>query len=520
MARNVTIDVGATVGPFEIVSEIKRGGMATLFVARRLGAAGFTRHVAIKVVHPHLAQDEQFVRMFIDEAKLAAQIKHPNVVHVEELGKYDGAYFLVMEYIHGCSLSELLRSLAEQHRRLRPEIATWIAAQIAKGLHAAHELCDPSGQALNVVHRDVSPHNILLSVDGHVKLIDFGVAKAERRAVQTKPGALRGKLRYMAPEQLSGNVDRRTDLYALGIVLWEMLCGRRRFIGDEIELLEQIRNPTHPPPSRMVDVPRELDEAVLSVLSTDPKKRPQTGREFAQRLIDAVPGVAKVDAKNVSEVIRHFANSVIEARQLQLPESITGLSISLPEVSGQRQIVEQLTISEAGRHALDLSGEQVPSWTGPTKPSSRPVLLGIGAGVAVGVVAAIAVLMFTREPTQEQPAIAHPPPETAAAAAADAGGDSAEAVQGDEAFVFRLSDDDMMRPASAMTETPTMEATTAQPRTRRDERSRQRARARMRAEAMRQAAASMMTEVVAPPEPEPPPREAADPLPGFTTSFD
>jgi len=245
------IEVGQQVGSYDIVTRLRSGGMATLFLGRRQGPAGFRRHVAIKVVHEHLAADPTFVRMFLDEALLSARIQHPNVVHVEELGEADGTYFLVMEYVHGCTLSRLLKQLSKLGRRLSPDMAAWIAIQIAEGLHAAHDLTGDHGEALHVVHRDVSPQNVLLSETGHVKLIDFGVAKARGRALRTTSGSLKGKLAYMSPEQARGDdLDRRTDVYALGVVLWESLTGRRRFqAADQIALLRLVQAPTISPPS-------------------------------------------------------------------------------------------------------------------------------------------------------------------------------------------------------------------------------------------------------------------------------
>ncbi|HEY6882295.1 MAG TPA: serine/threonine-protein kinase, partial [Polyangiales bacterium] len=179
---------GQKVGEYELLAQLREGGMATLFLARRSGAAGFSRHVAIKVVHPELADDEQFCNMFLDEALLSSRIQHPNVVHVEELGQHEGAHFLVMEFVHGCSLSQLQRGLVARRRRLAPAYAVQIAMQVADGLHAAHQLADEHGRALDVVHRDVTPENILLAYTGHVKLIDFGIAKAYGRRHRTMDG--------------------------------------------------------------------------------------------------------------------------------------------------------------------------------------------------------------------------------------------------------------------------------------------------------------------------------------------
>jgi serine/threonine-protein kinase len=290
---------GQRVGDYEIVAKLREGGMATLFLARRTGAAGFSRHVAIKVVHPDLANDEQFRQMFLDEALLSSRIDHPNVVHVEELGQHEGAHFLTMEFVHGCSLSQLQRALLARGRRLAPAFATRIAMHVADGLHAAHETLDDSGRPLNVVHRDVTPENILLAYGGHVKLIDFGIAKAYGRKHRTMDGLLKGKFRYMAPEQAYGKpVDRRVDIYQLGIVLWEMLTLRRLFSAErDVELLASVQKPNVVPPSSLVDrIPPALDAAVMCALSPDPRRRPPDAQSFARMLGKAVPAAHEVDS--------------------------------------------------------------------------------------------------------------------------------------------------------------------------------------------------------------------------------
>jgi serine/threonine-protein kinase len=324
---------GQRIGGYEIASFLKAGGMASLYLARRGGAAGFSRHVAIKVVHPHLAQDPTFVRMFLDEAFLSARIQHPNVVHVEELGEDAGTYFLAMEYVHGCALSQLLKQLAVRQRRLPPAVAVWIAIQMADGLHAAHETCGDDGQPLHVVHRDVSPQNVLLSYTGHVKVIDFGIAKARSRQKETTTKSLKGKLRYMAPEQAYGRkVDRRTDLYALGIVLWEMLTLRRFFEAeDDFALLDLVRQPRAVPPSTYApEITPALDRAVLAALAADPDQRPASMQEWRRMLAEAMPEAAAVDSAYLAELLGAVMGDAIERERRALPESLTGLRADAP----------------------------------------------------------------------------------------------------------------------------------------------------------------------------------------------
>ncbi len=313
-------------GGYEIVAHLKPGGMATLFLARRVGTRGFAVPVAIKVVHPHLASDANLVRMFLDEANLGALIQHPNVVRIEDLGEADGAYFLAMEYVHGETLSSLLSALARVEGRVPVEVAAWIASSTAAGLHAAHLTRAPDGSPLGIVHRDVSPQNILASIEGHVKLIDFGIAKARSSTSQaTEIGGLKGKLTYMSPEQASGGeIDARTDVYALGIVLWEMLTLRRLFSRPtEVEVLEAVRSPEVVPPSSFArDVPAALDAVVLRALAFDPRDRFRTAGELAEAITEAVPASSAHGATELAQLVRTMLGDRIEERRSALTQRL------------------------------------------------------------------------------------------------------------------------------------------------------------------------------------------------------
>jgi serine/threonine-protein kinase len=347
--------------------------MATLFLARRVGAAGFSKHVAIKVVHPHLAEDPNFVQMFVDEALLSAQIQHPNVVHVEELRQVDGAHFLVMEYVSGCALSQLLRELAKRGRRLSPQLAVHIAVRIEDGLHAAHELRDPDGSLLGVVHRDVSPQNVLLAWEGHVKLIDFGVAKARFRSVQTTGSTLKGKIRYMAPEQAIGRpVDRRSDVYALGVVLWEMLTMKRLFHADnDFALLELVRQPRVTPPSQLVtDVSPELDRVVMKALAPRVEERYQTARQLRRELADAMPRAVALDASHLSELLVTVMGEHLARAQQTLPAGATGVDLAdagRPDDEGE--VLATMTVSATGVEFLDAASDGPSARSNPSFPS-------------------------------------------------------------------------------------------------------------------------------------------------------
>ncbi len=343
---------GDRVADYEIVARIKAGGMATLFLGRRTGASGFSKPVAVKVVHPHLAEDPSFVEMFVDEALLCARIQHPNVVHVEELRETQGTHLLVMEFVAGCSLSQLLRALAKLQRRMTPELAVHVAVAVLDGLHAAHELKNDQGVPMEVVHRDVSPDNVLLAWQGHVKLIDFGVAKAMSRRTQTTGSMLKGKIRYMSPEQASGKpVDRRTDVYALAIVLWECLTMRRLFPSktSDFELIELVRNPTIEPPSRLVpSVPQELDAVLLKALSKNPDERYASARAMRRALAQAVPRAAALDGSDLSELLRAVMADEIESQRQRLAADAEALDVPVVERVNTGEPLRTTTISFSG----------------------------------------------------------------------------------------------------------------------------------------------------------------------------
>ncbi|HLN81781.1 MAG TPA: TonB family protein [Thermoanaerobaculia bacterium] len=275
-------------GQYELLERIASGGMAELFRARRSGVEGFQKIVAIKKILPHIAGNDEFITMFADEAKVAAQLNHPNIVHIYDLGKIEaGGYFIAMEYVEGTDLRAVLRSGRDHDLPLPVPLAVYVASKVASALDYAHRRRDPRGEELRIVHRDVSPQNILISHEGEIKLCDFGIAKADRKVSQTESGALKGKLQYMSPEQAWGKpIDHRSDLFSLGCVLHEMLTGERLFRGDsDLTVLELVRKAEVPPPSRVnPDVPAALDAIVLKALAREPDDRYGTGSEMLRDL--------------------------------------------------------------------------------------------------------------------------------------------------------------------------------------------------------------------------------------------
>ncbi len=362
--------IGDQIAGHEIVAKLSSGGMATLYLGRKQGAGGFAKHVAIKVVHAHLAEDPSFIEMFLDEARLSARIDHPNVVHVHDLGEHEGDYFMLMEFVAGCSLAQLLKALAKKKLKLAPEVAVAIAIKVASALHAAHELTDSHGKNLGVVHRDVSPQNVLLAFKGHVKLIDFGIAKAADRSQQTQGAVFKGKIRYAAPEQAMGKpLDRRADVYAVGILLWEMLTTHRLFDGDsDFEVLEQVRNPNVRPPGTVVPgISTALDRAVIDTLHQDPAKRPQTADDLRKRLSQACPGALEIDSPHLADLLGVLMQEFVEAetKKLSSLSTISQILGSATPSPNAAELVERL-VGPIGGHNLQ---------TGSNAPTSVPRLV-------------------------------------------------------------------------------------------------------------------------------------------------
>ena len=274
-------------GRYRVVDEIGVGGMASVHLARMDGPGGFQKWVAIKRIHPHLVEDETFVNMFLDEARVAARISHPNVATVFELGKHEDTYWIAMEYLHGEPLREVMRRTEEIGQPMPPEIACRVIADAAEGLHSAHELLGKNGEKLGLVHRDVTPHNLFVTYDGSTKVVDFGIAKFSSRMANTRAGTLKGKLAYMSPEQVAGEpIDRRTDVFALGVVLWELTTGQRLFrMESDLDTLAKVQECNVPRPSTIVrGYPIDLEKIVMKALAKTKNERYRTSREFSRAL--------------------------------------------------------------------------------------------------------------------------------------------------------------------------------------------------------------------------------------------
>ncbi|HJK90463.1 MAG TPA: serine/threonine-protein kinase [Polyangiaceae bacterium LLY-WYZ-15_(1-7)] len=361
-----------TFGRYEALFHIASGGMAEVFAARLRGPHGFEKLVAVKRLLPSLA-DDQFVTMFLDEARLAANITSPHVVQTLELGRAedDGALYIVMELVVGVTLYDLCVNIFDGPQRQTPVAhVAEIMAQAARGLDDAHNATTPTGQALHVVHRDVSPQNILVGVDGRVRVTDFGIARAVSRTTKTRVGQLKGKVAYLSPEQAMGQaLDRRSDVFALGVVSWEALTGRSLFnTGDPVETVERVRELPIPSPRELRgDVPEEVASVVMWALERDVERRCPSAAEFARAMRGAVaerPGPAEI-----GKLVREHGGAPLQRVQNRMNELHQGQSETVmrppPEKSGAR-IVPDAELPDPER----LMG---PSERPPPPPGTDPV---------------------------------------------------------------------------------------------------------------------------------------------------
>jgi len=375
--------------------------MATVHFGRLLGPVGFSRTVAIKRLHAQYAQDPEFVSMFLDEARLAARIRHPNVVPTLDVVATDGELFLVMDYVAGESLARLARTMTDQGTRMPLRIVSAVMAGVLHGLHAAHEAKDERGMALGIVHRDVSPQNVLVGTDGVSKILDFGVAKAAGRVQTTRDGQIKGKLAYMPPEQLRGaNVSRATDIYSAGVVLWELVTGQRLFAGDNegvvvakvlqgdvaspLELLR--RKGARITPEQEHALPR-LEKLIFRALAQDPDTRYATAREMAVELERMVPPAT---ASETGDWVEMHARDVLSQRADRIAEiESSGSHANLEPRPSTRMPTSQPQSSSGLHAAVDPRPESLtPVSQGSarfdppppvTQPSSISVVTGVGS---------------------------------------------------------------------------------------------------------------------------------------------
>jgi serine/threonine protein kinase len=415
-------------GQYELLRKIAAGGMAEIFLAKQTGISGFERMLVIKRILPHLAENKEFITMFLDEARIAAQLNHPNVVQIYDLGRlptegqgrHQDSYYIAMEYIHGEDIRKIYNQEVQRSARIPFEYASHIIGQAAAGLDYAHRKVDINGQALGLVHRDISPQNLLVTYDGHIKIVDFGVAKAANKMAQTRSGVLKGKYSYMSPEQAQGmKIDSRTDIFALAVVLYEITCGVRLFKREnELETLHAVIACEVTPPSKLdPGYPAELEKIVMKALSKNPARRYQAAGDFARDLDEYSQSVSKaLTARDVAGYMQDlFADKLAEellvghgmweeehtddrrAAQQRDERRAAGGTKFLEEEDGEERERSQVTKNDRGsssrstpdseqeRSVFDpgfeksgsksgsksKSGSEASSWSNPSNPKTR-----------------------------------------------------------------------------------------------------------------------------------------------------
>jgi serine/threonine-protein kinase len=403
------IGPGHVLGRYELLMPIAAGGMAMVWAARLKGTRGFQKIVAVKTMLPKLTEDDQFEKMFLDEASLASKIRHPNAVEILDLGEQDGVLFLAMEWIDGVPLNQLMKA-AKRAGGVPHTIAIRIVMQATAGLHAAHELTDGKGKLIGLVHRDISPQNILVTFDGVAKVVDFGVAKATAlNDGATQAGQLKGKVSYMAPEQVRGEpIDRRVDVFAMGIVLYALTTGKHPFRKEsEGATLFAISapDPVIAPRKFVPDYPQVLQDVLLKALEKDRDQRYASANELLKALDKALPPAARGSEEEVGVFVQNLFQEQRRQSQATLAEALDRADKHQLSVKTSPKFAETTLSGQSGVSALSTVG--VASSLAPPKPSSadldaafagrdgrRLVKLGvIGALCVVGVLAAV---LFTQ----------------------------------------------------------------------------------------------------------------------------
>lgn len=382
----------ARLGRYEVIGLLATGGMAEVHLGRMMGPSGFERVVVLKRILPHLAREAAFVDMFLDEARIVAKISHPNVIQVSELARDADELFLAMEFVEGESLGGFMRRHWVNNEPIGLELAAFIVSEMCAGLHAAHELTDDDGKPQGVVHRDVSPQNVMITYTGRVKVLDFGIAKAHDRATRTATGELKGKVEYMSPEQCRAlPLDRRSDVFALGILLYELSMGKRLFRrGGELASLRAVcEDPIPTPRSIDPDYPAELEAICMRALSRSPNERYATAAEMRRDLVAwlrSTPNVGLHEELLGERMRALFADRALNKRELlrNLKAGSSPGSLPAPEVD---LAVEPPVV--AASSSLPARVASVPSLPAPEVAPPRrrgwraPLAVATGAAVAV-----------------------------------------------------------------------------------------------------------------------------------------
>jgi len=381
--------VGTRVDRYDILHKLAAGGMGSVYVARAVGMGGFERLVAIKVLHPHLAEEGDFITMFLDEARLAARIRHPNVVSTLDVAQWQDLRFLVMDYVEGDHLAGLLTRSYKGETRLPVRPVLRIVVEALAGLSAAHQLTDAQGNALNLVHRDVSPHNILVGTDGISRLTDFGVAKAEYRLSSTREGQFKGKLAYTAPETAStAYSEQRSDLFAMGVVLWEAITTKRLFHAtNNVTLLRMLLEDPIPSPSTVDPDLAPFDPVLDKALSRDIDQRFQSAQEMLEAVESAAGAIGGLGSgRDVAALTRTMAAEKLERERVAIKTAIADLGDAPPlaYTTGRHRPAEPDALE-----AATLAEKSIAALAQRRRPSSLLWWLALGLLIAVGAAGAL-----------------------------------------------------------------------------------------------------------------------------------
>ncbi len=395
------VNDAATFGKYRLIASLGHGGMADVFLAVAQGPVGFNKLQVIKRLRPNLAEEPEFLAMFLDEARLAARLNHPNIVQTNEVGEVAGQYFIAMEYLDGQPLHRIIHRGAKNGALTRG-MGLKILADALAGLHAAHELADYDGSPLRVVHRDASPHNVFITYEGQTKVVDFGIAKAATRSADTRAGVLKGKIGYMAPEQARcESVDRRADVFSIGVILWEMLSGGRMWKGmSDVEILDQLMHGRIPDIATVRgDLSPELVEIVRRSLAPNVVDRYSTAFEMRHQLLDEL---AREGDRVGEESIGVLVSSLFQDKRQQLKgileKQLSGLKtgqfegIRIMDLPASTVSLPRITTTSVGDPTPSATLNPVappstatqPSFAPPASPSRKvPVIVGVAAAAAV-----------------------------------------------------------------------------------------------------------------------------------------
>ncbi|HYP90488.1 MAG TPA: serine/threonine-protein kinase [Polyangiaceae bacterium] len=353
---------------YKVLEKVAAGGMAEVYRAESAGLEGFKKIVAIKRVLPHLSEKKQFIGMFLDEARVSAHLSHSNCVQVFDIGVGDNTYFIVMEYVDGADLKGVIEFRRKQNLPFPVEEACLICVRICEGLAYAHELTDSRGESLHIVHRDMSPPNVLITRHGEVKIVDFGLAKANSQLERSEPGIIKGKFSYLSPEAAKGGtVDARTDIFAVGIILWELLAGRRLFLGDsDLETVRMVQS-ARIPSLRAINpaVPPELETVLAKALTEDPAHRYQRARDFGAALNQLLFHLGRsVSSFEIAELVEPIRREREQKRRAQKRQSIIGTLIDeamleFTSIDGDRK--SNTAGSVVGSLPLEMGGFNAPN---------------------------------------------------------------------------------------------------------------------------------------------------------------